>query len=156
MNFQRNVLNNENTAATTQHIQGVLAHLIDFSLQVKQAHWNVTGANFVPVHEQLDEVAEVYQEHIDTVAERLLALGTPEDGRLATVAAQSGLDAFPAGKVGTAQVCSIMADRLKALSEYLRYAQEGVADTDPVTEDMFIGIIHDVEKHLWMYQAQES
>jgi starvation-inducible DNA-binding protein len=39
-------------------LQGVLIDLIDLSLLGKQAHWNLYGAHFRPLHLQLDEFVE--------------------------------------------------------------------------------------------------
>ena len=52
-----------------------LADAIDLGAQTKHAHWNVKGPNFIALHELFDKVAESVEEHIDTLAERVTALG---------------------------------------------------------------------------------
>ena len=42
--------------STADALQATLVELIDLSLQAKQAHWNVVGPAFKPVHEFLDEL----------------------------------------------------------------------------------------------------
>jgi starvation-inducible DNA-binding protein len=41
----------------------------------KHAHWNVKGPSFIALHELFDQVAEHVEDHIDTIAERVTALG---------------------------------------------------------------------------------
>ena len=78
-------------------LQETLVELIDLSLDAKQAHWNVTGPGFKPVHEFLDELTAEYRDWYDTVAERMTAIGAPPDGRSATVAGTTRLATLPAG-----------------------------------------------------------
>ncbi|MFE1500266.1 ferritin-like domain-containing protein, partial [Streptomyces albidoflavus] len=51
-------------------LQATLVDLLDLSLVAKQAHWNLYGPRFRPVHVQLDEVAAIARDHADMVAER--------------------------------------------------------------------------------------
>jgi len=45
-----------------------LADAIDLQSQVKQAHWNVKGPNFIALHECFDQDLDVFLEQIDTIA----------------------------------------------------------------------------------------
>jgi starvation-inducible DNA-binding protein len=38
------------------HLQPLLTDLTALALHGKQAHWHVTGRDFLPVHEQLDRI----------------------------------------------------------------------------------------------------
>lgn len=51
------------------------------------------------LHAQLDELADDARGWADRVAERLVALGVPSDGRVETVAESTPLASFPAGFV---------------------------------------------------------
>ena len=91
-------LPDEARRTTGDALQGALVDLIDLSLLGKQAHWNLRGRNFRSVHLQLDEVVDLARAHMDTVAERAVAIGVNPDGRPRTVAdtARSpGLDTPP-------------------------------------------------------------
>ena len=63
-----------------------LADAIDLGTQTKHAHWNVKGPNFIALHELFDKLAENVEEHIDTLAERVTALGGTAHGTIAAVA----------------------------------------------------------------------
>ncbi len=52
-----------------------LADTFDLYSQLKQAHWNVKGSDFLQLHELYDSVAADVLEHLDMIAERATALG---------------------------------------------------------------------------------
>src|SRR5215510_11668747 len=54
----------------------------DLYSQVKQAHWNIVGPQFIAVHKLLDELAESLTEQVDTYAERLRAVGGIPSGTI--------------------------------------------------------------------------
>lgn len=80
-------------------LQGELSELVDLTLQTKQAHWNVSGPLYLPLHEQFEEQVKEYREFSDRVAERILSLGASADGRPQTVVRTSPLGEYPAGYV---------------------------------------------------------
>ena len=53
------------------------------------------------------------------------------------------------------ETISRVADALKQVIESLRSAIEKLGDLDAISEDMLIAISGELEKHLWMLQAQE-
>ena len=44
-----------------------LADAIDLQSQVKQAHWNVKGPNFIALHELFDKISDLVLEQIDEI-----------------------------------------------------------------------------------------
>ena len=67
------------TAASA--LQRAAPELVALSLDAKQAHWNVTGPVFLPLHALTDEIAADARTWADRVAERAIALGFTVDGR---------------------------------------------------------------------------
>ena len=57
-----------------------LADAVDLQLQLKQAHWNVKGPNFIGLHELFDKVAEAVESYVDLIAERIVQLGGVAEG----------------------------------------------------------------------------
>ncbi|MDX3312786.1 Dps family protein [Streptomyces sp. NPDC054884] len=140
----------------SQALQGALVDLVDLSLVAKQVHWNVVGPRFRSVHLQLDEVVDVARAHSDTVAERASALGVSPDGRAATVASGSGIDAVAEGWVKDSDAIGTLVAALAAVITRMRERVAATGDADPVSEDIFIGITADLEKHHWMFQAENA
>lgn len=76
----KNDLPAERRDAAIKLLNALLADLIDLQLQAKQAQWNVKGPNFIALHELFDSVAEEAEGFVDTVAERIAALGGASRG----------------------------------------------------------------------------
>ncbi|MEV4891415.1 DNA starvation/stationary phase protection protein [Nonomuraea sp. NPDC055795] len=135
-------------------LQGALVDLIDLSLVAKQAHWNVIGAHFRPLHLQLDELVAIAREHADTLAERAVALGLNPDGRAATVAGATKLAQPERAWIEDGKVVALFTDILEGVSRRLREHIAATDEPDPVTQDLLIAVAQDIEKQHWMFQAQ--
>jgi len=154
--LKRHVVEGEARTKTIGALQACLTDLIDLALQGKQAHWNVVGPNFRSIHLQLDEIVAQAREASDEVAERIVTLAEPADGRNATVAKDSRLEAYPVGLQSVKDTVSLIADRIETAIEGLREGIETVGDLDPISEDLLIAQSGPLEKLLWMVQAQEA
>ncbi|MER6037537.1 MULTISPECIES: DNA starvation/stationary phase protection protein [unclassified Streptomyces] len=149
-------LPDEALKTVSEALQGALVDLVDLSLVAKQIHWNVVGPRFRSIHLQLDEVVASARTHSDTVAERASALGVPPDGRASTVASGSGIGTTPAGWIKDADAIRAMVDALGAVITRMRGRVASTGEPDPVSQDIFIGITADLEKHHWMFQAENA
>lgn len=154
--LKRHVIEGESREKTIAALQTCLTDLIDLALQGKQAHWNVVGSNFRSVHIQLDEIIDHTRAASDAVAERIVTLAEPADGRAAIVAEQSRLEPFPEGLQSVGDTVTLVADRLQTTIAGLRDAIGVVGEFDPISEDLLIGQSSGLEKYLWMVQAQEA
>jgi starvation-inducible DNA-binding protein len=131
-----------------------LADAIDLGAQSKHAHWNVKGPNFIALHELFDKVAENVEEYIDTLAERVTALGGTARGTLATVARGTSLRPYPEDiSEGLDHVDALSA----ALADFGAKVRAGIDATarlgDADTADLFTGISRDNDKYLWFLEA---
>ncbi|MFI2608356.1 DNA starvation/stationary phase protection protein [Kitasatospora sp. NPDC018619] len=135
-------------------LQGTLVDLLDLSLVAKQAHWNLYGPRFRSVHLQLDEVVATARDFADQVAERAAAVGVAPDGRAGTVAASSSLPPFPEGWTADRTVVEYLVTAFAAVIERLRARIEETGPADPVSQDLLIGLTAALEKHSWMFQAE--
>lgn len=137
-------------------LQDTLVELTDLALQAKQLHWNVTGRHFRTVHEQLDELTALARESSDTVAERSVTIGFAPDARAATVAKDSPLTDAPEARVSDAGAVDHVVALLTVVAERLRERIVRIADLDPVSQDLLIGVAADLEKQRWMFSAQQG
>src|SRR5438046_8645735 len=100
-----------------------LADAIDLGTQSKHAHWNGYFFSFIALHELFDKVAENIEEHIDTLAERVTALGGTARGTLAAVARSTSLRPYPEDiSEGLAHVDALSA----ALADYGAKLRAGI------------------------------
>jgi len=141
------------SAPAAADLQSSLIELLDLALQGKQAHWNVVGPLFRPVHLELDDIVESAHAAVDTVAERLSALGEVPDGRAASVAAGTPFESFPDGTVADREAVALIGARLDLLTANLRERIERLG-ADPVSQGILIGVEEAFEKHAWMLRVQ--
>ena len=135
-------------------LQAALTVLIDLSLLGKQAHWNVIGPYFRPLHLQLDEFIDAWHDAADQVAERAVALGHSPDGRAATVAARSGLSPLPEGPIADHDVVAAFTRLLTEAIGAIRERMDRIEDVDTVTADILHGVVAGLEENLWMIRVQ--
>ena len=153
--FKRNVLADSKQGPTADLLQGTLTTLLDLALNLKQAHWNVVGPNFRSVHLHLDEIIVTIRAATDEIAERIVTIGVAPDGRAQAISNESVLDSFPSGFHQVTETVAHVGDQIKSAIDQVRQAIEKMGDLDPISEDLLIATSSQMEKHLWMVQAQE-
>ncbi len=156
MYVAKSPLSDADQKTVSEALQGALVDLVDLSLVAKQVHWNVIGPRFRSVHLQLDEVVDTARQHSDTVAERASTLGVSPDGRAATVAQSSGIGKTPEGWIKDLDAIGVLVDALGAVITRFRERIDATGEADPVSQDIFIGVTADLEKHHWMFQAENG
>ena len=142
--------------AIGDQLQVALTVLIDLSLLGKQAHWNVVGPLFRPLHLQLDELIDAWRDAADAVAERAVALGHSPDGRAATVAARSELPTLPEGQIADRDVVASFTRLLTDAVGTIRERMDRIEDVDTVTADLLHGVVAGLEENLWMIRVQAA
>lgn len=139
--------------ATVQALQQTLTELQQLQLQTKQAHWNVSGTLFYPLHELLQDHYEGVAKYADEVAERLLAIGVSSDGRANTIVRTSRIPEYPAGFVDDAQVIGWFARNYKVTSDEIGQGIKASEDKDPTTSNLLQEVQHAIDKYQWQMRA---
>jgi starvation-inducible DNA-binding protein len=142
-------VNGQDVAA---HLQPILLDLVALSLNGKQAHWHVRGRHFTPLHEQLDQLVADARRYADEVAERVVALGVAVDGRAQTVA--EATRSFPDGFLADDKVIALIIEQLDAVIDRARETVGPLDGIDLVSQDLVLQLLHALEKHRWMFEAQ--
>jgi starvation-inducible DNA-binding protein len=81
-----------------ESLQQTLVELAALASHTKQAHWNISGPNFMSVHLYLDQLTDVLRQRFDDVGERIAALGGSPDARPITVSESTTLSSIPAAR----------------------------------------------------------
>ncbi|MFZ2487794.1 MAG: DNA starvation/stationary phase protection protein Dps [Anaerolineae bacterium] len=131
-----------------------LADTSDLYTQTKQAHWNVKGPQFIALHELFDELAGELLDHIDTMAERITALGGYAMGTVRMAAATSRLPEYPTDVFGGMETVGVLVERYAALAKSTREAIDAADQaSDADTADLFTGVSRFLDKSLWFLEA---
>jgi starvation-inducible DNA-binding protein len=131
-----------------------LADTFDLYSQTKQAHWNVKGAEFYPLHQLFDELAKELAEHADSLAERVTALGATPMGTVRMSAGASRLPEWSDDATADLHCVEMLAARFAAVAATTRAAIDLAASGgDAVTADLFTEIARGLDKRLWFLEA---
>ncbi|WP_280270126.1 Dps family protein [Nocardia wallacei] len=147
-------LDTEQQRIAGEALCGAVVDLIDLTLIAKQAHWNVLGPRFRPVHLALDELVTAARKFTDAAAERAAAIGVSPDGRARTVAEETSAEGFPAGWQRDTDVVEAITGNLAAIIRRMRARIDATDKADPVTQDLFLDITARLEQLHWMWEAQ--
>ncbi|MDA3147001.1 DNA starvation/stationary phase protection protein [Leucobacter sp. UCMA 4100] len=140
-------------AEVTRYLEPVVQDLIALSVNGKQAHWHVRGMNFVRTHEFLDEVVDHAREASDTLAERVVALGHPVDGRLGQVAEKTRTPELTAGFQGAKATIRAIIAQIDATRQDATTAIKALDEIDPVSQDLVIAVAQELDKDRWFLSA---
>jgi starvation-inducible DNA-binding protein len=137
------------TALLDQH----LADARDLYSQIKQAHWNVKGMQFLQLHELFDILTDSVEEYVDLIAERATSLGGTACGTVRLSAAASRLPEYPDARNGRQHVGALVArfSILAASSRAAIDAANAMGDAD--TGDVFTEVSRGLDKHLWFLES---
>lgn len=141
------------TSGVAQFLGPVVTDLTALSIDGKQAHWHVRGANFQAVHELLDVVVDHAREWADTAAERVVALGLPIDARTQTVGSKATTPNMTAGFQQSDDVIAEVIAAIDATLVTVRTAVDELGELDKVSEDVAIEIARGLEKDRWFLFA---
>ena len=133
-------------SGVAQFLGPVVTDLTALSIDGKQAHWHVRGANFQAVHELLDSVVDHARDYADTAAERVVALGLPIDARTQTVGTKATTPVMTAGFQQSDAVITEVIAAIDATLVTVRTAVTELGELDPVSQDVAIEIARGLEK----------
>jgi len=131
-----------------------LADAVDLQTQMKQAHWNVKGPNFIGLHKLFDEINEEVEDYVDDIAERSVELGGVAIGTARSVAKKSQLAEYPLQIGNGHDHVEAVATALATFGKSARLAIDASDELrDKDTADLFTEISRGVDKWLWFVEA---
>jgi len=130
-----------------------LVALIDLGLTLKHVHWNVVGPFFIGVHEMLDPQYEAVTGMIDKTAERIALLGGVPVGTPGALADRRTWDDYDLGRATVPEHLGALEVVYRGLIAAHREAQARLADLDPISEDLVIEHLRELELFQWFVRA---
>lgn len=141
---------------TVEILKHALADTYALYLKTQNYHWNITGPNFKPLHLMLEEQYDELALAVDTIAERIRALGEKAPASFSKYVAltkiKEGDENAPAEKM--------LADLLEGHGQVVKVLKQvdEAADknTDAGTMNMIDERIETHQKTMWMLRATLS
>jgi len=134
-----------------------LASAVDLQIQIKQAHWNVKGPNFIGLHELFDTVVEAVESYVDLIAERIVQLGGIAEGTIRVAASRTRLPEYPLEIADGLAHVEAVARALSTFGEEARTTiEEASALDDADTADLFTEVSRGIDKWLWFVEAHSQ
>jgi starvation-inducible DNA-binding protein len=127
--------------------------LNDLALTLKHVHWNVVGPHFIGVHEMIDPQVEVVRAYADETAERITTLGSPVKGTPGSLVADRTWDDYSIGRADSIAHLGALDLVYQGVISSHREAAAATEESDPVTNDMLIGQLRQLELFHWFIRA---
>jgi starvation-inducible DNA-binding protein len=134
-------------------LQQLTVDLLALHNVYKEAHWNLTGPLYLPLHEYYQQRADFYLRQADRFAERVLHLGASVDGRYSTIASTTRLAELPAGYLTDDHSIKLLLDRVSVLQKGIYQLIGETEDSDPPTSNTLQDLGYAVDKDLWQLRA---
>jgi len=139
--------------SVAQALQQRLNAYNDLHLTLKHAHWNVVGPNFMSVHLMLDPQVEAVRGFADAVAERIATLGSSPQGTPSAIVAQRDWDDYSIGRAGAIEHLGALDLVYTGVISSTREVAADIEEVDPVTNDLLIGQLGELEQFHWFIRA---
>ena len=140
----------------TDDLQATVVELLQLYHDSKQSHWNLRGPIYLSLHEQLQQNADTYLKYTDIMAERVLEVGNPIDGRTSVVAATANLGDYPGGYLSDKQVLILMTERINTVAKRVRERIAHQSKVDEVTSNLLQDLSYQLDKHVWKFRVMQQ
>lgn len=146
-------ISGDEASRTIELLQDRLVALLDLHLTLKHVHWNVTGPNFIAVHEMLDPQVVAVRAMSDAVAERIATCGGSPKGTPGAVVAARRWNDYDLGRASTTDHLAKLDDVYRGVCDDHRSAVEELGDLDPVSEDLLTTQLGELELFAWFIRS---
>ncbi|WP_026585169.1 Dps family protein [Bacillus sp. J33] len=116
-------------------------------------HWYIKGKNFFTLHAKFEELYNEANEHVDELAERILALEAKPVATMKEVLETSSIEEATGNETEEQMVQAIVDDFEKMVDELQEGIELAEEANDEGTGDMLIAVKQSLKKHIWMLKA---
>ncbi|MFB9274754.1 Dps family protein [Cohnella cellulosilytica] len=116
-------------------------------------HWYVKGPQFFTLHAKFEELYTEAAEHVDALAERLLAIGGSPVATLAGSLRLASVREAEGGESAERMAAAIAEDFVQLAGELRQGIKISESHDDEDTADLLLGMKTNLEKHAWMLNA---
>ena len=136
-----------------EHLSKILANYSFLSIKTQNYHWNVTGPNFMSLHQMFEDQYNDLTQATDEIAERIRALGSKTP---ATIAEYSKINILSEGNKDYAadEMINDLINSHEQIVVLLKDSIESASNHgDVATEDMLVGRLAEHEKVIWFLKS---
>jgi starvation-inducible DNA-binding protein len=148
-------LSDEQRQGVCEMLNSDLANTYLLQIKTKKYHWDVTGPQFQSVHQLLEEQYQALSENIDSIAERIRALGFFPLGTAREFVEVGSLPEHPGDiPVATEMISRLQSDHeqiIRTLREHIDRSSEEFHDEG--TADFLTGLMEEHEQIAWMLRS---
>ncbi|MCI1984456.1 MAG: DNA starvation/stationary phase protection protein [Bifidobacteriaceae bacterium] len=139
---------------TVSILQDRLYQENEAALILKHAHWNVTGPNFIAVHEMIDPQVDAVRNQADETAERIAALGGEPDGTPDGVVRSRNWEPFASkGRASTEYYIQALIDYYDAFIIADRKAIAELDELDVISSNIIQDHVQELEQFQWFLHS---
>lgn len=125
-------------------------------IKTRNAHWNIVGIDFKPVHLFFNELYDKFAADIDSIAERIRKLGSPVVANMQYFLDAATLHSNEPIAFNSIALIAYVYDDLKNINETIRIELEILSDnknTDYGTINFLTNLLEENEKTLWFLNS---
>ena len=123
-------------------------------VKTRNYHWNVTGIEFIQLHQLFEEQYEQLDVAMDAIAERVRQVGGIAFGTLQEFKSAAKLGEQPGERPNAVQMVRNLLDDHEAVIRQLRQDAETADELKDVgTNDFLTGLVQEHEKMAWFLRA---
>jgi len=139
--------------AIAESLGDAVADAFRLYYNVQGLHWNVEGPLFYSLHKLTEEQYETLWQSVDTIAERIRALGLPAPVSLKGLDDRSVIDDLPESAELNDRIEILVRDYEKAGVRLKKIIREAEAVDDVKTADLLTDQLGNYEEYSWMLRA---
>lgn len=143
----------EQRRAIADSLGDAVADAFRLYFNVQSLHWNVEGPTFYGIHKLTEEQYEKLNASVDTIAERIRALGLPAPQSLSSLEDRSVVEDLPGSADLKERIETLIRDYEKAGVRLKKIVRDAEEVDDIKTADLLTAQLGDYEEFSWMLRA---